>query len=105
VGLSVKQITIFCRSFLYVGGLVLQYPIGWAVRPDRPAQADPVACRLLRRWSLTVAAAFALPLPFAVLVGSAVVLGGVINPLYSLLIAYTNDFLTKEQMAAASQPG
>jgi len=30
------------------------------------------------------------------------VLGGIINPLYSLLIAHTNDYLSKEQMPAAS---
>ena len=29
-------------------------------------------------------------------------LGGIINPLYSLLIAHTNDYLSKEQMPAAS---
>jgi MFS family permease len=30
------------------------------------------------------------------------VMGAVANPLYSLLIAYTNDYLGKDQMAAAS---
>ena len=30
------------------------------------------------------------------------VVGGVANPLYSLIIAYTNDFLDKSDMAAAS---
>ncbi|MCK7475759.1 MAG: hypothetical protein MZV49_24970 [Rhodopseudomonas palustris] len=32
----------------------------------------------------------------------ALLLGGITNPVYSLLIAYTNDFLGKEDMAAAS---
>jgi MFS family permease len=38
------------------------------------------------------------PLLFA----AAFVLGGVANPLYSLLIAHTNDFLPAEKMASAS---
>jgi MFS family permease len=32
----------------------------------------------------------------------ALVLGGIVNPLYSLLIAHTNDFMRKEDMAGAS---
>ena len=32
----------------------------------------------------------------------AALLGGIINPLYSLLIAHTNDYLTKEDMPGAS---
>ena len=39
---------------------------------------------------------------FAVLVSAAFVIGGCSNPLYSLLIAYTNDFLGHEDMASAS---
>ena len=30
------------------------------------------------------------------------ILGGITNPVYALLIAYTNDFLSREQMAGAS---
>ncbi len=98
VGLSVKQITIFVAA-LYVGGLVFQYPIGWVSdRIDR----RKLILGLSVAGAVAMLLTFALPLPFAVQVGSAVVLGGVINPLYSLLIAYTNDHLTKEDMAAAS---
>jgi MFS family permease len=43
-----------------------------------------------------------VPLPFMALVGVAMVLGGITNPVYALLIAYTNDFLPREQMAGAS---
>jgi MFS family permease len=32
----------------------------------------------------------------------AFLLGGITNPVYALLIAYTNDFLSREDMAAAS---
>jgi MFS family permease len=47
-------------------------------------------------------AAAVLPLPFTLLVGIAMILGGITNPVYALLIAYTNDFLPREQMAGAS---
>jgi MFS family permease len=39
---------------------------------------------------------------FHVLLVAAFVVGGMSNPLYSLLIAHTNDFLEHEDMAAAS---
>jgi MFS family permease len=98
VGLSLSRISIFVGA-IYVGGLVLQYPIGWASdRMDRR--------RLIMGLSATAAVVMfvtaALPLPFAVLVGVAMILGGITNPVYSLLIAYTNDFLPREQMAGAS---
>ena len=98
VGFSVRQITIFIAA-LYVGGLVFQYPIGWASdRIDRRKLILGVSAA----GAVVMFLSFALVLPFKVLVGSAVLLGGAINPLYSLLIAYTNDYLTKEDMAAAS---
>lgn len=96
--LTVGQIAGFVAA-LYVGGLVFQYPVGWlSDRIDR------------RRLILAVSAlgagvmalAFAIKLPYPALLGVAAVLGGMINPLYSLLIAHTNDFLGREEMAAAS---
>ena len=39
---------------------------------------------------------------FLIIVGSAFFIGGMSNPLYSLLIAYTNDFLEHDDMASAS---
>ena len=39
---------------------------------------------------------------FLIIVGSAFFIGGMSNPLYSLLIAYTNDFLEIDDMASAS---
>ncbi len=98
IGLSVTQITIFIAA-MYLGGLVFQYPIGWASdRMDRRKLILGVSVI----GSVVMLLSFALTLPYPVLVGSAVILGGVINPLYSLLIAYTNDYLTKEEMPAAS---
>lgn len=96
--LTVGQIAGFVAA-LYVGGLLFQYPVGWfSDRIDR------------RRLILAVSAlgavamllAFAIKLPYVALIGVAVVLGGTINPLYSLLIAHTNDFISRDEMAAAS---
>ncbi|MDR0808661.1 MAG: MFS transporter [Gemmobacter sp.] len=97
-GLSVKQITTFVGA-LYAGGLVLQYPIGWlSDRHDR----RKIILALSAFAGVTMLLAGLFSLPFWALLGVAMVLGGIANPLYSLLIAYTNDFLTKEDMAAAS---
>ncbi|MGP3723690.1 MFS transporter [Cereibacter sphaeroides] len=97
-GLSVQEISIFIGS-LYVGGLVLQYPIGWASdRMDRRQLILGLAVVAGLLMALTVA----LAPPFWGLIGVALLLGGITNPIYSLLIAHTNDFLGKEDMAAAS---
>lgn len=97
-GLSLRDISIFVGA-LYVGGLVLQYPIGWA--------SDRMDRRTLIMGLSAVAAVVMLvaglfPLPFPGLIVVALLLGGITNPVYALLIAYTNDFLGREQMAAAS---
>lgn len=97
-GLSVRDISIFIGA-LYVGGLVLQYPIGWlSDRMDRR--------KLIMGLSVLAAVVMFLAtlpgLPFVALLVAALLLGGITNPVYALLIAYTNDFLEKEDMAAAS---
>lgn len=96
--LSVTQIALFTTA-LYVGGLVLQYPIG--------RLSDRVDRRRIMLWLAVAAAAVmavstAFDLPFPVLLAVAAILGGITYPMYSLIIAYTNDYLSKEQMAAAS---
>jgi MFS family permease len=97
-GLTVREISIFVGS-LYVGGLLLQYPIGWASdRMDR----RKLVMGLSAVAAVVMLAAALTPLPFVALIGVALLLGGITNPVYALLIAYTNDFLSREQMAAAS---
>lgn len=98
IGLTIGQIAAFIAA-LYIGGLVLQYPIGWI--------SDQFDRRVLVMWMSAIGAvvmlvAASVALPFNLLLIVAVLLGGTINPLYSLLIAHTNDFLGKEDMAAAS---
>lgn len=96
--LSVTQIALF-TSALYAGGLVLQYPVGYL--------SDRMDRRKMMLWLSTVAAlvlaiATIFALPFWAHLIVAAILGGITYPMYSLLIAYTNDFLSKDQMAAAS---
>jgi len=97
-GLSVRQISIFVAA-IYVGGLVFQYPIGWA--------SDRMGRRMLVLGLSAFGAAAMLwaaifDLGFVSLLVVAVLMGGISNPLYSLLVAYTNDFLDAADMAAAS---
>jgi len=97
-GLSVKQITLFV-SAIYVGGMLFQYPVGWlSDRMDR------------RRLIVIMAAIGAVSAgvgmvradSFALLLVVGFGIGAVANPLYGLLVAYTDDFLEKDDMAAAS---
>ncbi|MGB8811719.1 MAG: MFS transporter [Paracoccaceae bacterium] len=97
-GLTVRDISMFI-GVMYVGGLVLQYPIGWASdRMDR----RKLILGLSIVATIVMLLATVFNLPFIGLLIASTLLGGITNPLYSLLIAYTNDFLAKEDMAAAS---
>lgn len=97
-GLSVRDLSIFVAS-VYVGGLVLQFPIGWM--SDRMDRRKLIL-------ALAVAGTFALlipsiiEVPFVILVLIGMAMGGISNPLYSLLLAYVNDYLEHSEMAAAS---
>jgi MFS family permease len=97
-GLSVPQISIFIAA-IFLGAMVLQYPIGWL--------SDRVDRRLLILGVAGLGAGFSavgivLGEVFWVLVGVAFLNGGLGQPLYALLIAYTNDYLPPEDMAGAS---
>jgi MFS family permease len=97
-GFSVAQISLFVATF-FVGAVLLQYPIGW------------ISDRMDRRGLIVIVAAVGgagsvlgmlMGDVFVLVLASAFVVGGMANPLYSLLIAHTNDFLEHEDMAAAS---
>lgn len=97
-GLSVRQISLFV-GVMYLGGLILQYPIGYlSDRMDRRL----LVVALSAAGVVTMFFAAALALPFALVLVAAFLLGGITNPLYALLIAYTNDFLTRDEMPSAS---
>ncbi len=97
-GLSVAQISGFV-SAIYIGGAVMQFPIGW------------VSDRMDRRM-LIVAASLAGPLiilgllpfsgHFSVLLAVGFAIGGIINPLYSLVVAHANDYIEAQDMASAA---
>lgn len=97
-GLSIAQISTFVAMF-FVGAVILQYPIGW------------ISDRMDRRLLIVAVSAIGgagsilgmlMGHNFTILLVSAFFVGGMSNPLYSLLIAHTNDFLQPEDMAAAS---
>ena len=97
-GLSVAQISTFVATF-FIGAVILQYPIGW------------ISDRMDRRYLVIIVSVIGglgcilgmlMGDVFTLLLVSAFVIGGMANPLYSLLIAHTNDFLEHDDMAAAS---
>ena len=97
-GLSIAQVSFFITA-IYFGGLLCQYPIGY------------LSDRLDRRYLIiAVTAVGAAVAVFALFAGSsftlliviALLIGGTTNPLYSLLLAYANDYLELDQMPAAS---
>lgn len=98
VGLSVQNISIFIAA-IYIGGLVLQYPVGWASdRWDRRAMILWMSVA----GALATSAGLVLSWNMVVLSGLGFLAGGIANPLYSLLVAYANDYLEESEMAGAS---
>ena len=97
-GLSEGEITLMV-SLTYTAALVAQYPIGWL--------SDRMDRRLLILGLSALGGGVALlallmPGPVWLILGASAVVGGTSNPLYALLIAYANDYLPREDMAAAS---
>ena len=97
-GFSVGEISVFV-SAIYIAALFAQYPIGWL--------SDRIDRRLLIVGVTViggVGAIFAAALPgsYGMALISGALVGGTSNPLYALLIAYANDYLERDDMAAAS---
>jgi len=98
VGLSVGEISLFV-AMIYLGGMICQYPIGWmSDRMDRRV----LIMALNGFGAVAMTAGVLLSGEFASLLVLAFIIGGISTPLYSLYIAYTNDFLEIEDMTAAS---
>ncbi|MEJ6394753.1 MFS transporter [Gymnodinialimonas sp. 2305UL16-5] len=98
VGLSLAQLSAFISSF-FIGAIVFQYPIGWL--------SDRIDRRLLIISASALGALAALggvflAQSYIALLILAALSGGLAQPLYALLIAYTNDYLEIEDMPAAS---
>ena len=98
IGLSLSKISLFVAAF-YIGAMIFQYPIGW--------MSDRMDRRLL---ILLISASSAGGSVFAYFAGdyffalgfAAFLVGGLSNPLYSLIIAHANDFIEYEDMASAA---
>ncbi|MCA8879709.1 MAG: MFS transporter [Rhodobacteraceae bacterium] len=96
-GLSVNQISTFVAA-VYVGGLIAQFPLGLL--------SDRIDRRRVILYALAVGMCGGLlgaaSGSYTLLVISALIVGGTANPLYGLFIAYGNDHLDADRMAAAS---
>ncbi len=98
IGLGVGQVSGFVGA-IFVGSMLFQYPIGWlSDRLDR----RKLILLLAAMGGLTSFIAFLWDGDFTFLLIVALVMGGTVNPLYSLFIAYLNDYLATDSMAAAS---
>jgi MFS family permease len=97
-GLSVAQISLFVAAF-FVGSVILQYPIGWI--SDRMDRRSLIVITALIGGGGSIVGMM-LGHIFPILLATAFVVGGMSNPLYSLIMAHTNDFLDHEDMPAAS---
>jgi MFS family permease len=97
-GLGLGQLSLFISSF-FIGAIVLQYPIGWlSDRMDRRILIVGAA----GAGSLVSVAGMLFGHVYPVLLGVGLLSGGLAQPLYALIIAYTNDYLEAEDMAGAS---
>ncbi|MFK7889830.1 MAG: MFS transporter [Granulosicoccus sp.] len=97
-GLSVSETSYFITG-IFFGAMLFQFPVGWL--------SDKFDRRLLIVFLTAIGAAVSLVCMHAgqhlpILFVGAVILGGTSNPLYSLLVAYANDYLETDQMAAAA---
>lgn len=97
-GFTIAQVSYFV-SAIYLGGLLFQFPIGYL--------SDRFDRRLLiigttAIGALAAAAGLLFSDNFYSLLVIALIIGGTSNPLYSLLLAYANDYLKPEQMSSAS---
>ncbi len=98
IGLTLNEISLFIAT-IYIGAVVLQYPIGYlSDRMDRRMLILAVAIA----GGITAGLGVMFGDTFEILLAVAFIVGGLTNPLYSLLLAYTNDFLELDDMAAAS---
>ncbi len=97
-GLTEGQITTMV-SLTYLAALLAQFPIGWlSDRMDRRV----LILGLSALGGGVALLATLIPSPLWLILLAAAVVGGTSNPLYALLIAYANDYLDREDMAAAS---
>ena len=98
LGLAAPQISLLV-GVSYLGAVVMQYPIGWASdRMDRRL----LIVLITGLSALAISIGLLLAGSFYALLALGFLIGSTASPLYSLLIAHTNDYLDPEDMANAS---
>jgi MFS family permease len=100
VGLSVGEISLFMGLAL-LGGVLLQWPIG-RLSDTFDRRQVIVTASLLAAVLAFAAALLGDDVPRLPLFALVSLFGGVLLPMYSLCIAYTNDYLRPDQMVDAS---
>jgi len=97
-GFTLGQISMFV-SAMTIGALLWQFPIGWfSDRMDRRMLIIVISTI----GGVAAVLGFLFQNQFTLLLSASFIVGGMANPLYALLIAYTNDFLEHDDMAAAA---
>ncbi len=100
IGLSVAQISSFI-SVSIMGGVILQWPVGrFSDRFDR--RLILMITTMLSGGAALLALYAGETGNFLLFLGAVGLFGGFSVPLYSLCIAYTNDYLEPDKMVAAS---
>ncbi len=98
IGMSAAQVALLVAAF-FTGALVLQGPMGWlSDRMDRRM----VICGAATAGAVFSFGGWALQGGEVPLLASAFLAGGMTTPLYALFLAYANDWLAQDEMAAAS---
>lgn len=96
-GFSVPQISMFV-AMMFIGGMSFQFPVG--IISDRMDRRKLIVMAAVTG---TIGATIgAMSVWYPLLLLAAFLVGGVASPIYSLLIAYTNDYLQPDDMSAAS---
>ena len=97
-GLSIKEISLLVGS-IYVAGALFQYPVG--LISDRVDRRKLIILLALLGF-IGAGVGLILYSNFFIVLFTFFIVGGVANPLYSVLIAYTNDYLEHEDMSSAA---
>ncbi|TVS01447.1 MAG: MFS transporter [Rhodobacteraceae bacterium] len=98
IGMSAAQVALLVAAF-FTGALVLQGPMGWlSDRMDRRM----VICGAATAGAVFSFGGWALQGGEVSLLATAFLAGGMTTPLYALFLAYANDWLAQDEMAAAS---
>ena len=98
LGFSVKDVSLF-MSAVILGGFLSQYPLGWLSDQIGRRKVILTTCAIGAVLCTYAGLSDAVGILFFLL---ALLIGGMIMPLYALCSAHVNDYLNPQQMVAAS---